>query len=118
MSSSDDKPPTSAAVPSAKRLALLEQMVQSGTADSFAQYALAMEYRKLGRVEDSLNIFEGLRNSDPDYVPQYLMVGQMLSEQGRKAEARSWLEAGLPKARAAGDSKAVSEIEDALAQLD
>lgn len=99
-----------------KRLAFLEQLLQSGKADSFARYALAMEYRKEQRVDDALATFEALREADGDYLPMYLMAGQILIEQGRKPEAKAWLEAGLELARRKGDGKAESELGDALAQ--
>jgi hypothetical protein len=99
-----------------KRLAFLEQAVKSGTADSFARYALGMEYRKSGRVDDALGTFGELRKSDPGYLPMYLMVGQMLTEAERKPEAIEWLEAGARLAAERGDAKALGELESALAE--
>ncbi|HSC87220.1 MAG TPA: tetratricopeptide repeat protein [Polyangiaceae bacterium] len=100
-----------------KRLAFLEQLVEGGKADSFARYALALEYKKEGRTDDALRVFEGLRSSDPAYVPQYLMAGSLLSGAGRTDEARSWLEAGISAARSSGDSHALGELESALGAL-
>jgi predicted Zn-dependent protease len=100
-----------------KRLAVLEKMTASGTADGFAWYALAMEYRKEGRVEDALGAFRTLRERDASYLPMYLMAGQMLIEAERDAEARQWLEAGILLARAQGDSKTLGELESELANV-
>ena len=97
-----------------KRLEMLEKLTHSGKADSFAWYALAMEYRKEKRIPEALATFEKLRQSDPDYVPMYLMAGQMLMETERNAEAVPWLEQGAERARARGDMKALSELEQAL----
>lgn len=97
-----------------KRLAMLEKMVASGQADSFALYALGMEYRRAARVEDSLGVFRRLREQDAAYLPMYLMVGQMLTEHARQAEATEWLEAGIELAREKGDMKALGELEAAL----
>ena len=99
-----------------KRLAFLEQAVRSGSADSFAYYALGMEYRKAGRVDEALGIFVELRARDEGYLPMYLMVGQMLTEAERRVEAREWLEAGIALARERGDSKALGELESALGE--
>src|SRR5262245_22776333 len=93
-----------------KRLAFLEQAASAGTADSFALYALGMEYRKAGRVDDSLATFAKLREKDASYVPMYLMAGQMLTEAERKPEARDWLETGMRVARERGDMKALGEL--------
>lgn len=97
-----------------KRLIMLERLASSGTADSFALYGLAMEYRKEGRTEDALTAFQTLRDKDPDYLPMYLMAGQLLSEADRNAEARTWLEAGIALASRKGDTKAKSELMSAL----
>lgn len=98
-----------------KRLLMLEKMVAAGQADSFARYALGMEYRKEGRIEDALAAFKALRADDPSYVAQYLMAGTMLVEAGRAAEGKDWLEAGITEARRAGNSHALGELESALA---
>ncbi len=100
-----------------KRLAYLEKVVADGTADSFARYCLALEYKGLGRVDDALGAFIALRDADPSYVPQYLMCGTMLVDAARAEEARGWLEKGLEVARRAGDTKALGELGDALAGL-
>jgi predicted Zn-dependent protease len=98
-----------------KRLEMLEKVTRSGTADSFAWYALAMEYRKSGETELALSTFATLRDQDPEYVPMYLMAAQVLMEAARDAEAVPWLEQGIAKARARGDTKALAELEQALA---
>ncbi|RYZ08209.1 MAG: tetratricopeptide repeat protein [Myxococcales bacterium] len=100
-----------------KRLAFLEQHCAAGTADSFAFYGLAMEYRKEGRIDDAIATFTRLREKDSAYVPMYLMAGQTLIDSGRSEEARSWLESGIEVARAKHDSHALGELESALAGL-
>jgi len=97
-----------------KRLALLEQMVAGGQADSFAFYGLAMEYRRLERFEEALTVFKKLRERDPGYLPMYLMVGQLLTELGLPEEKNEWLQAGIALAREKGDMKTLGELEAAL----
>jgi len=97
-----------------KRLAMLEKMVASGQADSFARYALGMEYRKEGRTVEAVATFTDLRAADPDYVAQYLMAGTMLLEASRGEEGRAWLEAGLVVAQRTGNSHALGELQSAL----
>jgi predicted Zn-dependent protease len=101
----------------AERLQTLEKLVESGKAEAFAWYALAMEYRKLGRQKDALKTFEALRDQDRNYLPLYLMAGQMLLELDRASEARPWLEQGIELARAKGDGKALGELESALGSV-
>jgi predicted Zn-dependent protease len=104
-------------MPDEKRLAMLEELTSKEDADSFAWYALAMEYQGFGRVDEALNAFRTLRDKDPAYVPMYLMCGTMLLSAGRTAEGREWLESGMTKARDKGDTHALSELEDALAAI-
>jgi hypothetical protein len=44
----------------------------------------------------------------------YLMAGTLLTDLGRDADARAWLEAGIELATKKGDSKARSELTAAL----
>lgn len=100
-----------------KRLAMLEKLTASESADSFAFYALAMEYSGLERHDDALATYTKLRGKDPTYVPMYLMCGTMLQKLQRTDDAREWLSAGIDAAKAKGDGHALSEIESALASL-
>jgi predicted Zn-dependent protease len=100
-----------------KRLAFLEKTTAEGNPDPFVWYGLAMEYRSLGRHDDALRTFESLRSRAPDYVPMYLMCGQMLEKMGRVDDARAWLTSGIAAARAKGDGHALSELEGALQAL-
>jgi len=100
-----------------KRLATLQALVKKGTDDPFVHYGLAMEYRSLDRIDDALRTFVALRVSHPDYLAMYLLCGQMLAGEGKRAEALDWLSAGLELATAKGDGKAKSELSEALADL-
>jgi predicted Zn-dependent protease len=106
---------------SSKRLEFLQKQTAAGGAasnDPFAWYGLAMEYRTLSRHEEALSAFETLRSRAPDYVPMYLMCGQMLAAMGRPSDARAWFSRGLEAARAKGDAHAAGELEGALSSLD
>jgi tetratricopeptide (TPR) repeat protein len=101
-----------------RRLALLEALVEAGQADSFGHYALAMEYRKLGRVQEALDAFADLRKKHPDYLPTYQMAAQLLIELERLDEARPWLQAGIELAKRLGNHQACVELEQALDELE
>lgn len=100
-----------------KRLAMLESLTASGKADAFAWYGLGMEYRREGRRDDALRTFEQLRAQNPDYLPMYLMAGQILIDASRPDDAREWLEAGIRLARGQGNHHALGELEGALDSL-
>jgi len=100
-----------------KRLEMFDKLIAKGTQDPFVFYGRAMELRGLGRTEESLEAFRELRESHADYVPQYLMAGQLAAEVGDAALARDLFEQGLKRAQQAGDSHAHSELSSALAAL-
>ncbi|HEY1692086.1 MAG TPA: tetratricopeptide repeat protein [Polyangiaceae bacterium] len=100
-----------------KRLEFLRKHTASGAADAFAFYGLAMELRSLELHDESLAAFGELRARWPDYVPAYLMCGQMLEKTGKLDLAKEWLKAGIDAARTKGDAHALGELEAALAAL-
>jgi predicted Zn-dependent protease len=97
-----------------KRLEMLEKLTSAGKADSFTWYALALEYRKEGRVDDAVATFVTLREHDAEYLPMYLMAGTTLLDHERASEATEWLEQGIVLATRKGDGKALGELQDAL----
>src|SRR5262245_16862928 len=99
------------------RLAQLETWVRDKPDDAFVRYALALELKSLGREEDAAREFATLIAKKPDYVPSYLMFGNLLGRLGRTDEAREVLEKGLVAAQKAGNHHAAGEIQDALAGL-
>ena len=66
-------------------------------------------------MSDALATFAKLRALHADYLPMYLMAGQILTDEHRRDEAREWLEAGIGLARAQGNTHALGELEGALA---
>lgn len=98
-----------------KRLEMLEKLVTQNP-DPFARYALAMEYGKVERWDEALATFETLRATHPDYLPMYLMAGQLLIQRQRGVDACQWLDAGMELARRVGDSKALGELDAARAE--
>ncbi len=101
-----------------KRLTMLEQLVSTGKADSFARYALALEYKSAGRNDDAMAAFTALREADPGYLAMYLMAGQLAFDTEDLPAARDWLNAGHALAVERGESKAQAEIEALLANCD
>jgi predicted Zn-dependent protease len=100
-----------------KRLEVLLKMTSREGADSFAFYALALEYKSSGLFDEAFSTFAKLRQKDEDYLPMYLMCGTMLIEANRRDDAKEWLAAGLARARKKGDQHTAGEIESALATL-
>jgi len=100
-----------------KRLERLEQLIARGTQDPFVRYARALELRGMGELEQALAALEEVRGMHPDYVPTFLMAGQIAVDLERKEQARAWLEQGLVAAKTARDEHARSELQSALDAL-
>ena len=100
-----------------KRLQMLDKMIAAGTNDPFVRYARALELRGMGDLDAALTALEDVRTRHPDYVPTFLMAGQIATDLDRRDEARTWLTEGLRRAIAAGDEHARSELQSALDAL-
>lgn len=99
------------------RLETLKEMVAQEPEDEFSRYALALEYKKLGEVEESLNHFNHLNQHSPDYVPAYFMAGQMLADEGRIEDAQQRLNDGIAAAKRTKDNHAEMEMTEFLESL-
>jgi tetratricopeptide (TPR) repeat protein len=85
--------------------------------DPFPRYALALEYKNAGRLDEARAVFGELMSLCPDYTATYLHAGDLLSKMGLKDDARSVFQTGITVASRRGDSHARGEIESALAAL-
>jgi predicted Zn-dependent protease len=101
-----------------KRLAYLEKITSDGSTDPFHWYCLAQEYRSQEKNDDAVKTFDKLAQMAPDYVPMFLMAGQLLEKMGKVDDAKSWLDKGIAAAKKKGDSHALGELESARALLD
>ncbi|MBI1389484.1 MAG: tetratricopeptide repeat protein [bacterium] len=100
------------------RLDQLKEMLEQDPDDAFVRYALALEYRKAGLIEEAADQFEQTIGRHAEYVPAYFMLGQMLADEGRTADAAQRLREGIAMAHRAGDSHAQAEMQDLLESLE
>jgi hypothetical protein len=61
--------------------------------------------------------FRALIERNADYIPAYLMYGQLLARESRNEDARQVLSNGIAAASKAGNEHARSEMETLLAEL-
>ena len=97
-----------------KRLRMLEKMIAGGSRDPFVRYARALELRGLGELDQALSALSEVRDLHPEYVPTFLMAGQIAIDLAKNAAARDWLQAGVALAARVGDEHARSELQSAL----
>ncbi|MFY3745529.1 hypothetical protein ACOQFB_16580 [Anaeromyxobacter sp. Red801] len=97
-----------------QRLETFRKFVEKSPDDPFARYSLAMALRSAGQGEESAQEFRELARRVPDYVPTYLMLGQVLETLGRDGEAAKAYQDGVAVATRKQDGHAVSELTQAL----
>lgn len=100
-----------------KRLEVFDKMIAAGSRDPFVWYARAMELRSLERLGEALTAYGDVEREFPDYVPTYLMAGQVAAAMGQVDLARGFFERGIVAATKAGDMHARSELSGALSTL-
>lgn len=100
------------------RLQQLLQMHQADPADPFLTYGIALEYGKQSQFEAALPWLEKTLALDAHYHYAYFQQAKMLSELGEDPKARAALQLGIRQAQAAGDGKALGELNELLLTLD
>jgi predicted Zn-dependent protease len=99
------------------RLETLRSILAQDPSSRLARYGLAMEYVKLGKLEEAVGEYRTLVASHPDYAYAYFHCGQALEKLGRTEEARQVYTEGIAAAARAGDQHAGSELRGALELL-
>jgi predicted Zn-dependent protease len=100
-----------------QRLEAFQRFVDASPDDPFARYSLAMALRSAGRGEEAAAEFREIARRRPEYVPTYIMLGQVLEALGRDGEAGRAYQDGIAIASKANDGHARGELEQALAQV-
>jgi cytochrome c-type biogenesis protein CcmH/NrfG len=99
------------------RRQILEEFVAKKPDDAFSRYGLAMECMNGGDPAAAGAHFRSLLERNSDYIPAYLMYGQMLARESRTNEAKQILSDGITAAAKKGDQHASSEMEALLNDL-
>ena len=99
------------------RIETLKGFITLRPDDPFPRYALAMEYKNAGRLDEARETFEALLASHPAYTAAYLHAGNVLLELGEREAARAIFERGVEVCRRRGDGHAMSELEGALSSF-
>ncbi len=99
------------------RRQILEEFVAKKPDDAFSRYGLALECMNNGDPAAAGEHFRTLLEHSADYIPAYLMYGQLLARESRTGEARQILSNGIAAAAKKGDQHARSEMEALLNEL-
>ena len=95
---------------SSTRLEQLRGMLAEEPNDAFIRYAIALELKRSGKMEEAANDLEALLNTDPKYIACYYQLALILIDLGRAGEAMHVCEAGSLQCLTTGDRKARAEL--------
>jgi tetratricopeptide (TPR) repeat protein len=96
------------------RVTALKEILQDNPQDNFARYGLAMEFSKLGSLEEAVSEFKHLLSINPDYIAAYYHTGQTLEKLGQYDDAKETYQQGIQVASRLKDLKAKGELESVL----
>ena len=100
------------------RIFLIKQMLDKNPEDSFLRSAVALEFKKNGDVEKSIDYLEELIKRDPQYLASYYQLGKIFEEQGQAHKAITFYRQGKLIAAKVNDRKTLGELDEALMILD
>ena len=103
---------------SAERMAQLKSILEQDSRNTFARYALGMEYSSLGETDSAIQEFRTLLEVDANYANAFFMGAQALQHADRIAEAIRWLRDGIACAQRAKNRHAESEMQSLLEELE
>jgi tetratricopeptide (TPR) repeat protein len=99
------------------RIDSLKEALATDPQDTFARYALGLEYMSQNRLDDAMNAFEEIRVLDPNYSATYYQLGKVYEQLGDEGKARKIYEQGIYVAASQSDTHTKSELEQALNEL-
>lgn len=99
------------------RVVELKQMLDISPDDTFLNYALALEWQKLGEITKTIEAFEKLIKKHETYLATYLQYGNILAEIGDTKKAIIIYNKGIEIATKQQNWKTKRELETALELL-
>jgi Tfp pilus assembly protein PilF len=103
---------------SSERAEQLKEILKDQPENSFARYALGIEYASAGETDAALAEFRGAVTLDAKNANAFLMGAQALQQAERIAEAIEWLHEGIACAKRLGNRHAESEMQSLLDELE
>ncbi len=101
-----------------ERLEQLKSILAQEPNNTFARYALGMEYVSAGQTDSALQEFRTLLEVDANYTGAFFMAAQALQQAERIEEAVTWLRDGIACAHRVGNHHAESEMQSLLEELE
>jgi Tfp pilus assembly protein PilF len=93
-----------------------EMLAQSGR-DSFLEHALALEYLKIDKKQEALDVFTTLLERDSVYLGSYYHLGKLYETMGQTQTAMDTYEKGMKLAKSVKDMHSFNELRSAYDDL-
>jgi Tfp pilus assembly protein PilF len=100
------------------RIQKLLEFLKQSEGDSFLQHALALEYVKIGKDMEALQLFNNVIQNDPGYVGSYYHLGKLLEKMGQIEKALEIYNTGMDEAKKAGDKHSYNELMGAKDEIE
>ena len=100
-----------------ERLEQLRVMLVDEPGDLFLRYAIALELKRNGDMEQAVLDLESILADDPKHIASYYQLALMLADLGRVEEAARTCIAGAMQCLVTEDRKARAELLELLASL-
>lgn len=100
------------------RIEQLQEMLREEPLDPFLNYAIALEYAKIGEVQKGISIIEEILQRDEDYLGAYYQLGKLYEESGHAEKAIVVYQKGMEIAKKQKNNKTYGELNTALMLLD
>lgn len=101
-----------------ERMAQLKAILEQDPRNTFARYALGMEFSSARQTDDAVREFRALLDVDANYANAFFMAAQALHADGREEEAAQWLRDGIACAARTGQHHAQNEMQALLDELE
>jgi thioredoxin-like negative regulator of GroEL len=95
---------------SAERMQQLQAMLAEEPGDTFLRYAIALEHKRMGQMEQAIADLEAILADDPKHVPSYYQLASLQAELGQVENAIHTCEAGALQCIVTNDHKARTEL--------
>ncbi|MEM1012856.1 MAG: tetratricopeptide repeat protein [Planctomycetota bacterium] len=96
----------------------LSRHLERDPGDPFLRYAMAMEHKKAGRLDEALDWFGKTLEADETYCYAHYQIGQVHEQREDNDAASAAYEKGIAAAKKHNDAHAAGEMQVALDLLD
>lgn len=102
---------------SANKIEQLKFFLEKEPEDTFLNYALALEYLKIGLDVEAQSLLNNILKIDEEYLGAYYQLGKLLGQNEQYNEAVQWYKKGMRVAQQLKDVKAYNELRSALEEI-